>query len=163
MDNEFTQCGGALSGPVDVESGWWACTGIAFPVVGVAIAAFCVWLAVRILNRHERWAKRTAMLLVVVMAYPASFGPACWISSRTNFGRSLVSAAYRPLTWTFGDPQSIRSPQREKIGATLQSYSRLLANDGWGWLPSWQFDEARGVIIFTGKWEWGLLPPAPEA
>jgi len=32
----------------------------AWAIIGIAFAAFCVWLAVRIVNRRERWAKRIA-------------------------------------------------------------------------------------------------------
>ena len=52
---------------------------VALAVFGVAFAAVCVWLTVRIVNRRERWAKW--MLAVVVglpVLYVASFGPACW-------------------------------------------------------------------------------------
>jgi hypothetical protein len=31
----------------------------ALSIFGVAFAAFCMWLAVRIVNRRERWAKWT--------------------------------------------------------------------------------------------------------
>jgi hypothetical protein len=34
------------------------------------------------------WA--TVVLVVVVVGYPLSFGPACWISSRLNAGTSIV-------------------------------------------------------------------------
>ena len=48
---------------------------IALAVSGIAFAALCVWLTVRIVNRREKWA---AVLLVVVLAiYPLGFGPAC--------------------------------------------------------------------------------------
>jgi uncharacterized membrane protein YhaH (DUF805 family) len=48
----------------------------AWAIIGVAFAAFSVWLSVRIANRHERWAKRTALgAVVVVLGYLASFGP----------------------------------------------------------------------------------------
>ena len=46
-------------------------------LVGVAFAAFCVLLAVRITNRRERWAKWTAAaLLGVPVLYVVGFGPA---------------------------------------------------------------------------------------
>ena len=45
----------------------------------VVFAAFSIWLAVRIVNRRERWAKWTAAgLLCLLAAYPLSLGPACW-------------------------------------------------------------------------------------
>jgi len=30
------------------------------PIIGITFTAFCVWLAVQVLNRRERWAKWTA-------------------------------------------------------------------------------------------------------
>ena len=48
--------------------------------VSVAFPAFAVWLTVRIVNRRERWAKRTAIFLpaVLLIGYALSLGPACW-------------------------------------------------------------------------------------
>ncbi len=37
-------------------------------MIGVLFAAFCVWLTVRIINRRERWAIRTAAATVVAVA-----------------------------------------------------------------------------------------------
>jgi hypothetical protein len=40
------------------------------------------------------WA--TVALVVVLMAYPVSFGPACWIGSRTaEYGRSGLNQVVR--------------------------------------------------------------------
>lgn len=43
-------------------------------VLGVGFAAFCVWLGVRLVNRREKWAKWTAVGLVmaVFVLYPLS-------------------------------------------------------------------------------------------
>ena len=50
---------------------------------GVAFAAVCLWLTVRIINRRERWAKRTlATVVVLPVLYVLSFGPTCWVYSR---------------------------------------------------------------------------------
>jgi len=49
---------------------------IALAVSGFAFAAFCIWLGVRIVNRRERWAKRLAVgLVLLLIAYPLSFRP----------------------------------------------------------------------------------------
>jgi len=49
----------------------------------VTFAAFCIWLAVRIFNRRERWAKRTGVaVLLLPVLYVLSFGPACWWLAR---------------------------------------------------------------------------------
>ena len=56
---------------------------IILPALAVAFAALVVWLVVRIVNRRERWAKWTAIVVSVMVSLPvlyiASFGPVCWI------------------------------------------------------------------------------------
>src|SRR5262249_16114163 len=41
------------------------------------------------------WA--TVVVVVVLVAYPLSFGPACWISSRTGVGYFVLPMVYRPI------------------------------------------------------------------
>jgi H+/Cl- antiporter ClcA len=41
---------------------------IALSIVGIAFAAFCVWLTVRIVNRRERWAKWTLAAVLLLGA-----------------------------------------------------------------------------------------------
>ena len=72
--------------------------------IGMSFAAFYVWLSVRIFNRRERWAKRTAVgiVIAVLVTYPLSFGPAHWyLNSRPLQFHKLHSVAgfYRPLRW----------------------------------------------------------------
>jgi hypothetical protein len=58
---------------------WW----VLLQALAIALAAFSIWLAVRIVNRRERWAKWTAVgLVVLLLAYPLSFGPVCWLNSQ---------------------------------------------------------------------------------
>lgn len=38
------------------------------PAIALTVAAFCVWLTIRIMNRRERWAKRTLAGMVGVPA-----------------------------------------------------------------------------------------------
>ena len=79
-------------------------------VLAVAVAAFCVWLGVRIINRRERWAKRTAVVFAVLVAYSLSVWPALWISSRTAAPHTRILAAYRPLAWAYWKmPESVTS------------------------------------------------------
>jgi len=75
---------------------------IAFPVLAVAFAAFCVWLTVRVVNRKERWAKWTlaAMIVSLPLLYILGFGPACWWSLGAKpHSRGLVSRFYWPIGW----------------------------------------------------------------
>lgn len=67
---------------------------LVLPALAVAFAAFCVWLAVRILNRRERWAKWTfAAVVGVPILYVMSFGPACWLA-----------AVPVPIRFSFSEP-----------------------------------------------------------
>jgi len=68
----------------------------------------------------------TVALVAVLVAYPLSFGPACWVCSRTNSGGAIVSAVYRPLSWGM--------VQSNGIFSALDWYSGLWAADGWAWL-----------------------------
>lgn len=85
--------------------------------LAAALAAFCVWLTVRIVNRRERWAKWTAVGLAVLVltGYPLSFGPACWLTSRYGSLYPSFSATYQPLV-----SAADRVPTARKI---LMSYA----------------------------------------
>jgi len=50
---------------------------ILLSTLAVAYAAICVWLVVRIINRRERWAKWTAVVLAVTSALLTIW----WLSS----------------------------------------------------------------------------------
>lgn len=67
--------------------------------LGAAFAAFCVWLTVRILNRREGWAKRTAAgLMIALVMYPLSFPIAViiWFSGGQRFP-TFPLVIYLPL------------------------------------------------------------------
>jgi hypothetical protein len=68
------------------------------------------------------------------LAYPISFGPACWLSSHT--GTTRLQALYRPLIWTFGDPSRVVRHETEEpvLGALLQFYAELGARRDWKWV-----------------------------
>jgi hypothetical protein len=78
----------------------------------IAFAAFCIWLTVRIINRRERWAKRTAVAIVVALPalYALSFGPACWLSSQRaqKWSCPSVMRVYWPMGWSFSYLESAR-------------------------------------------------------
>jgi hypothetical protein len=98
----------------------------AWAMIGVAFAAFGIWLAVRIVNRRERWAKRTAVgVVVVVLAYLASFGPFVWCCQRNLLPAWAVTAGmyvYWPQVFAGTD----RAPQA--LRAALNWYGNL-------WVP----------------------------
>ncbi len=111
---------------------------------GVSFVAFCVWLTIRIVNRRERWAKRTAWgVSSLLLLYPLSLGPACRIAATPmDFGFIFPAAPawmspYWPLGWlaTDGAPARIRGGQRPVFMRLIKSYVKL-------WLP-----RGTGVLI----------------
>jgi len=84
---------------------------IAFAIFGIAFAAFCVWLTVRIVNRRERWAKWTLTAVVCVPAlYVLSFGPACWLCYSGYISSKAIVNAYDPVFTLYRTgPKTIRT------------------------------------------------------
>jgi hypothetical protein len=90
--------------------------------LAVALAAFCIWLTVRIVNRRERWAKRLAIVIACLpILYVLSFGPACFICSFREIGKREIPAAYRPIGWL-----AVREPTI--VGRSIVWYGKI-------WVP----------------------------
>ena len=80
---------------------------VAISIFGVAVAAFCLWLTVRIVNRRERWAKWMAVIVALV-GYPLSFGPVCWLAGRNLIDLHCVAVSYQPVVYAAAiDPTHI--------------------------------------------------------
>jgi hypothetical protein len=80
-------------------------------ILALSIAAFCVWLTVRIVNRRERWAKcALAVVLGGPVMYILCFGPACWFCAHvTNLPRGPLAIIYWPLVyrgWHYYGPET---------------------------------------------------------
>jgi hypothetical protein len=100
---------------------------LALGIFGVVFAALCIWLSVRIFNRRERWAKRTLAAVVgLPVLYVASFGPACWFTSRTHIGIFTLPTVYRPILSVMSD--------RSNVTKLLRWYSESGAQEGWNWI-----------------------------
>lgn len=82
---------------------------IILPTLGIAFAAFCVWLTVRTVNRRERWAKRTVVVLPILLlvGYLASIGPvaACLLGHEGM--TDVFLSAYRPIIFCMGKSEVI--------------------------------------------------------
>lgn len=126
--------------------------GIVLPTLAVAFAAFCVWLGVRIFNRRERWAKWTAVGLIVMLAYPLGFGPACWISSRTDTGAGLVAFAYQPVIRIIFE----RAAPDSVVNAIVK-YAELLSAPGWMFSASGDPNRVDGDGHTTHRFHWGVV------
>jgi hypothetical protein len=78
------------------------------------------------------WA--AGILVVILVGYPVSLGPSCWVSSRTGVGTSVVDVAYRPMLLA-----ADRGPT--SIWRCVQWYSKVGAPSGWVWSEKgWHYD-----------------------
>lgn len=94
------------------------------------------------------WA--TVVVVTLLVLYPVSFGPACWFTSRFEYGRRQMPFVYRPVTWVMEKGPS----QFESI---MRSYCRSLATDGWDWDVGVSFKINEDVQVEV-KWEWQFKP-----
>ncbi len=127
---------------------------MALLIVAVAFAAFCIWLGVRIFNRREKWAKRTAVATVMVMIlYPLSFGPACWIAGDNETGLDAIPNAYYPILWTARALRQRVAPgqfEASRLDRCIQWYSTFGRSDG-----AWPY------LAPMGEKRWAV-PPDPD-
>jgi hypothetical protein len=94
---------------------------ILFPALAIAFAAFCVWLAVRVINRRERWAKWTfATVVVPTILYFGSFGPVCWLCENQYAPDRIAWIFYRPLAW-------LSAHRPNDIGAPVRRYAAIFS------------------------------------
>src|SRR5262245_39140921 len=102
--------------------------------------------------------RATVVMVCLLVAYPLSFGPACWISSRTALGHRTIPKFYRPLTLAL-DCESFPA-----LGKTVGWYSRIGAAEGWHWsyaiAPYW--DAERQSVVGEFEWMW-MEPVSGEA
>jgi hypothetical protein len=95
---------------------------IALAIFGVAFAAFCVWLAVRIINRRERWAKWT---LAVLISLPLIYVLSGWVRAHIRHQAPAPATADRLVVhesgiWPGADTYQLTShhdrPQETRRG-----------------------------------------------
>lgn len=90
------------------------------PVFITATVALYIYLGVRVINRRERWAKRTlAAMIGVPVLYIASFGPVCWLGHRGFLSGGMIEVAYRPIAIVLrSGPPPVRKALRWYAGFT---------------------------------------------
>jgi hypothetical protein len=70
------------------------------------------------------WA--TVVVVVVLVGYPLSFGPACWVTSHCGIKGDWLFFAYAPMIWTLNHGPDV-------LFNAVSWYSLIGAADGWGW------------------------------
>jgi len=77
-------------------------------------------------ERKPLWLWIVALMMAPPVLYVASFGPACWITSRSSPSGDWLLVAYRPLMWTMEDGPAPASD-------AIVWYSFVGAAKIWGW------------------------------
>jgi hypothetical protein len=97
-----------------------------------------------------------AIATVAVLAYPMLLGPCCWISSRTGYGASAVSVAYRPVLLAV---DAMPDSMRRRAVKVVLLYSEFGAGPNWYWslekkwrqYPAWRILPSGKRSAFTGN------------
>jgi hypothetical protein len=111
-------------------------------------------------------------VVVVLVGYPLSFGPACWVSSRTEIGIESLPVIYRPILTLMkidDSPADLRlrltlAPLGGKGPTTLYFYPSGIASRYADWFAAenwqWRFlqaveDQPTAIVrVSEGRWEW---------
>jgi hypothetical protein len=73
------------------------------------------------------WVFWATVAVTVVAIYTASFGPACWISSRIRVGSKTIPSLYAPLIWAW-------THSGQSLTVPLHWYTSLFADENWEWI-----------------------------
>jgi len=104
----------------------------------------------------------STVVVLLALCYPASFGPICWITSRTG-GNSVLPVAYRPFTAMIpiSDEPSLLLGLHggtvfQYLKGLISAYATLGAKPGWAWRCSadWEPVEATYEFKRTTDWTW---------
>ncbi len=92
-------------------------------LVGVVLAAFGIWLMVRIIARKEKWAKRTAAGLVagIPILYLLGFGAGCRAIA-VPLGGTVKMSSQMKIYWPLG---ALAANRDSSAGAVVRWYMRL--------------------------------------
>jgi hypothetical protein len=91
------------------------------------------------------WPWIVTLLIGLPVLYVLSFGPACWITSRTHVGASALPTVYRPITWVMW--------RDERVMEAMNSYAEFGSAGSWHWLGVGDLEESTffwsDEVIFT--------------
>jgi hypothetical protein len=104
------------------------------------------------------------VVVVVLVLYVASFGPACWLSSRTGTGVRALPIIYRPITscmriedFPFRGTSNSRGPAFDYFYPTgpINRFAELWAAEHWKWrLVVEREDNTKPLNLDDGYWRW---------
>jgi hypothetical protein len=108
------------------------------------------------------------VMVVVPVLYVGSFGPACWITSRADRGKSLLPVVYRPILklmcWKYRNETALRPPEHGFWGKQTHGnlmggdplcwYAKVGAREGACWFYTISHENHVPAPITREEWEW---------
>ena len=97
-------------------------------------------------ERKPLWPWIVALLFGLPVLHVLSFGPACWLTSRMNFGAGIIPVVYAPIV-------KCLSSRNMTLRRTVGQVSKFGAAPDWTWRPD---DEIpiRSKVVMPEHWKW---------
>ncbi len=95
----------------------------------------------------------TVVVVVVLLAYPLSFGPACWLAGENETAMDAIPNAYYPILWLVKISRHEVRPGVFEQGTAdhcIEWYATLGRKDG-----------ASPILLPNGERAWAV-PPDPD-
>src|SRR5262245_40226734 len=87
------------------------------------------------------WA--TVVVVVGLVAYPLSFGPACWLAMRLNSLSEVINIGYRPIVWSF-----------DRVPREIRDFVMWYSEVGGDGEAVWSCDMTESNFSFRGYARW---------
>ncbi len=97
-------------------------------------------------RKKPLWPWIVALVIGLPVLYVASFGPACWVSSRMNSGAGMIPVVYAPIV-------NCLSSKNMGLRRTVGRFSKFGAAPEWTWRPDDDLP-IREKIVMPEHWKW---------
>jgi hypothetical protein len=108
---------------------------IVLPALGIAFAAFCVWLGVRVYNRRERWAKWSLATILMSGLYPGTYLIFVDKAYGDPFDPERVKAHYPAFGYV-----TTAQIQSQRFFWLAHFIDRRIRREFWQTMPEWATD-----------------------
>src|SRR5262245_50887509 len=117
-------------------------------------------------NKRPGVAFWATVVAVVVLVYPLSFGPACWITSRADCGKGLLPVVYRPILKSMSSKyrDDFHPPEHDFWGKqthgtllgndSLWWYAKIGAREGACWFYTVSYENQKPGFVTREEWKW---------
>jgi hypothetical protein len=79
----------------------------------------------------------------VLVGYPLSFGPACWLTMRLNLPSEVINFGYHPIVWSF-----------DRVPREIRDFAMWYSEVGGNGEGVWYCDTSESDFSFRGFARW---------